>query len=232
MSSNLTLGIKMPIHRTVNVDFFKKWTPEMAYILGFFTADGSMLKNKRGAHFIEFNTIDKELLEGIKNALASNHKLSVRKRSDKWQISYRLQIGSKNIFNDLLRLGLMPRKSRRIRLPRVPRKYFSHFVRGYFDGDGNVWTGFQHKNDRIRTTKTILARFTSGSKNFLTELSARLSNEIKTSQNLSILFYSGAYRLSYSVQDSIRLYNFIYPDTAKLYLARKRKIFEKYFKIK
>jgi hypothetical protein len=42
----------MPIHKKVNQDFFKKWSPEMAYILGFFTADGSMAKNKRGAHFI------------------------------------------------------------------------------------------------------------------------------------------------------------------------------------
>ena len=25
----------------------------MAYVLGFFTADGNMIKNKRGAHFIE-----------------------------------------------------------------------------------------------------------------------------------------------------------------------------------
>jgi hypothetical protein len=48
----------MPIYRAKNENFFKKWSPEMAYVLGFFTADGNMLKNKRGAHFIEFNTTD------------------------------------------------------------------------------------------------------------------------------------------------------------------------------
>jgi len=44
----------MPIYKTKNENFFKKWTPEMAYVLGFFAADGSMVKNKRGACFIEF----------------------------------------------------------------------------------------------------------------------------------------------------------------------------------
>jgi hypothetical protein len=48
----------MSIYRAKNENFFKKWSPEMAYVLGFFTADGNMLKNKRGAHFIEFNTTD------------------------------------------------------------------------------------------------------------------------------------------------------------------------------
>jgi DNA-binding transcriptional regulator WhiA len=56
----------MPIHKEINRNFFKKWTPEMAYILGFFTADGSMFKNKRGSYFVEFEITDKELLEKIK----------------------------------------------------------------------------------------------------------------------------------------------------------------------
>ncbi len=32
----------MPIYKTKNEAFFKKWTPEMAYVLGFFTADGTI----------------------------------------------------------------------------------------------------------------------------------------------------------------------------------------------
>jgi hypothetical protein len=52
----------MPIFKTKNENFFKNWTPEMAYVLGFFTADGSMIRNKRGAHFIEFQITDKNLL--------------------------------------------------------------------------------------------------------------------------------------------------------------------------
>jgi len=62
----------MPVHKNKNEDFFKKWTPEMAYVLGFFAADGNMTKNKRGAHFIEFQSTDKEILDKIKRTLNSN----------------------------------------------------------------------------------------------------------------------------------------------------------------
>lgn len=66
----------MPVYKTKNEDFFKVWSPSMAYVLGFFTADGSMYKTKRGTHFIDFQITDKELLEGIRDALSSNHNFS------------------------------------------------------------------------------------------------------------------------------------------------------------
>lgn len=41
----------MPVYKRVNKDFFKKWSNEMAYVLGFFAADGNMIVNKRGGQF-------------------------------------------------------------------------------------------------------------------------------------------------------------------------------------
>jgi hypothetical protein len=29
-----------------------------------------------------------------------------------------------------------------MKLPKIPLNFFGAFVRGYFDGDGNVWSGF------------------------------------------------------------------------------------------
>jgi len=198
----------------------------MAYVLGFFTADGSMIKNKRGAHFIEIYIKDRTLLKEIRELFKSNHKIKARKRNG--HVAYRLQIGSKEMFNDLLKLGLFPQKSKRINLPNIPKEYFSHFTRGYFDGDGNVWCGFQKKKDRKKATKVLLTRFTSSSRNFLARFGTRLADEIKVSGNPSLLFYLGAYRLSYSAHDSIRLYDFIYSENPKTYLLRKKKIFEKF----
>ena len=37
----------------------------MAYVLGFFAADGTMIANNRGAHFIEFHSTDKQLLKQV-----------------------------------------------------------------------------------------------------------------------------------------------------------------------
>ena len=201
----------------------------MAYVLGFFVADGNMLKNKRGAHFIEFNTIDKELLEKSKKTLDSNHKISIRKRLDKWATSYRLQIGSKIMFNDLLSIGLIPNKSGRISLPKMPIKYLSNFVRGYFDGDGHVCVSQYIRKDRKnKKTRIIISGFTSCAKEFLENLHSCL----KCFANIlgGSLFYSKGYRLSFSINDSLALYKFLYKnDDNNLYLARKRKIFEKYF---
>ena len=138
----------MPVFKAKNENFFKVWTPEMAYVLGFFTADGNMIKNKRGAHFISIEITDKDILEEMKKAIGSNHKISIRKNQFPEKDSYRLQIGSKVMFNDLLKLGITPNKSKTIDLPEIPKNYFSDFLRGYFDGDGHVSTCRYQKNDR------------------------------------------------------------------------------------
>ena len=50
----------------------------MAYVLGFFAADGNMIKNKRGAHFIAFYNNDRILLEKVRTALSAGHKIGKR----------------------------------------------------------------------------------------------------------------------------------------------------------
>lgn len=221
----------MPIYKTKNENFFKKWNPEMAYVLGFFTADGDMIKNKRGAHFIELQITDKNLLEKIRNLLGSNHKIGINKINDKWKTRYRLQIGRKIIFNDLLKLGLTPNKSKTITLPKIPNKYLSHFTRGYFDGDGNVTISkYKRANRNYKKSTTILSGFTSGSKFFLEKLHLKLKKIAKISGGT--LYFHQGYRLYFSVKDSLLLYKFLYKNiNNNLYLSRKKKIFEKYFKL-
>lgn len=146
----------------------------MAYVLGFFTADGSMTKNKRGAHFIEFEITDKDLLYEIRRLLSSNHKITKISRNVRWKNLYRLQIGSKEIFSDLLKIGLTPVKSKTVKLAKVPGKYFNYFVRGYFDGDGCISSGIYNRKDRKGTKHVIISRFTSGRRVFLQNLLERL----------------------------------------------------------
>lgn len=219
----------MPIYKTKNENFFKKWTPEMAYVLGFFTADGNMIKNKKGAHFIEFQITDGDLLKEIKKILDSNHKITKRKRSDKQKISYRLQIGSKEIFNDLLKLGLTPNKSKTIDLPDVPDKYFSHFIRGYFDGDGCITFGFFKKSDRKSKSPVLLTRFISGSDLILKNLKSKLEALIKINGSLYCR-KDKSWQLSYSTNNSKIIFDFMYNnDNVKnlIYLKRKYNIYKK-----
>jgi len=211
----------MPIFKTKNEDFFKKWAPEMAYVLGFFTADGNMIRNRRGAHFIEFQITDKDLLEDIKNAFKSNHKISIRERSFPEKTIYRLQIGSKEIFNDLLRLGLTPNKSRTIKLPFVPPKYFSDFVRGYFDGDGCISYGIYNRKDRKSKNCLFESRFTSGSKVFLESLLKRFRDNTIIEGGF-IYEKNRGFDLVLSTNDTKKLFKFMYSNTKNsLFLNRK-----------
>ena len=79
----------MPIQKTRNENFFKVWTPDMAYVLGFFAADGSMNRNKRGGHYIEFQITDGDLLEKIRTLLQSNNKIAIRNRGVNCKPIYR-----------------------------------------------------------------------------------------------------------------------------------------------
>jgi hypothetical protein len=95
-----------------NQDFFKVWTPEIAYVLGYFAADGSMIKNRRGAYYIEFTSTDKILLENLTFVTNSLHKIATRPlRNEKWKTQYRIQIGSKKWFKDLEFHGLLKIKA-------------------------------------------------------------------------------------------------------------------------
>ena len=146
----------------------------MAYVLGFFAADGYITVNKRGGQFWCIQITDKKLLEQIKKALKSEHKISVRPmRNKRESLLYRIQIGSIEMCNDLRNLGFSERKSRSLAVPNVPDKYFNDFVRGYFDGDGNVWIGRVHKN-REKYSLTLRTMFTSCSFGFLNCLHKRL----------------------------------------------------------
>lgn len=218
----------MPIFKKKNEDFFKKWSPEMAYVLGFFAADGCMIKNNRGAHFIEFYITDKDLLIKIKEVLGCDNKLSRKETRDGWKTAYRLQLGSKEMFNDLSLLGFTPRKSNSITLPKIPNKYFFHFVRGYFDGDGNVF--FSNRVGRNKSNSILQVGFTCGSKIFLEDLYKKL----KSLSNIiggSLCYASNAYRLKFATSNSIVLYRLMYDNVSSgLFLERKKKIFIKYLK--
>jgi len=223
----------MPIYKKVNKDFFKKWTPNMAYILGFFAADGYITVNKRGAHFWCIQICDKGLLERIKECVGSDHKINVRLRKGNEKDLFRLQIGSKEMCNDLRRLGMMERKTKSLAVPNIPDEFFSDFVRGYFDGDGGVWVGQIHK-ERNTTNMVIRSVFTSCSGNFLGLLKEKLKmfgvlNGVLRKEK------GNYYRLTYSVYGSLNLYDFMYNHkvlrSGLLFLDRKKIVFDKFVEL-
>ena len=223
-----------------NKDFFKKWTPEMAYVLGFMYADGNITDAiSSRTQYISFDSNDRDILEKIKIALSSNHSIQIKPEkitihangTYKNKEGFRLRIGSREMFSDLVDLGLTPRKSLTITFPQsVPTICLGHFIRGYFDGDGcvHIMKGKgKYGQDILKGLKVI---FSSGSKVFLNELNIAL--EKRGFKNGKIYFSSGAYSLKYSTSESVKLFKFFYKDNPIPFLNRKLEVFKKYFRLR
>ena len=217
----------MPIARTLDYDFFKTWSSSMGYVLGYFAADGSMLENNRGAYFIEFTSIDRILLEHVQLATDSNHAITPRERGGNTKTSYRLQIGSREWFQDLTDLGFTQNKSNTLQFPEIPSKYFGDFVRGYFDGDGCAYFKQNWAKDRGKERWVFRTLFTSGSYEFLFQLHRRLKISGVKGGHISSKS-KGAYDLVFSAHDSLALYRLMYhtAQDANLFLPRKREKLE------
>lgn len=197
----------------------------MAYTLGFLFADGNVIKTKRNTHFVALYIADEELLIRIRHVLGSNHKIS--SRASVTGSVYRLQIGSKELFDDVGILGLHPGKSNRMSLPHIPKIYFGDFVRGYFDGDGNVWAGTINRN-RERSTQVLQVSFTSSSTSFLLELRKQLQDFGVRGGGLYTTKRGTYSRLSLSTLDALKLYKIMYNAPCDLFLERKKRIFERF----
>src|SRR5258706_12086126 len=123
-----------------HAEFFRVWSPEMAYVLGLWWADGCMrVKRNTGAHEIQIASNDRDHLENIARIISG--KYSLRKVS-LLSNTYVIAFCSKEMYQDIMTLGGSPRKSRTIRFPDVPSELLPHFVHGVVDGDGTLsWNG-------------------------------------------------------------------------------------------
>jgi len=201
----------------------------MAYVLGFFLADGNIVKTKRNTHFVSFYSADKKLLSAIRYLMTSTHKVS--KRSYKGGNCYRLQIGSKEMFKDLRSLGVIPNKAKRMKLPKIPHRYSADFIRGYFDGDGNVWLGRVNQS-RANSHFVIQVAFTSGSIKFLEEFLKLIKRLKIQGGSIYLIKDKNCGRLQLSTLDALKLYEIMYNVPHKLFLQRKKLVFEKFIKLR
>jgi hypothetical protein len=199
----------------------------MAYVLGFFAADGSMYRTGNGGYYIDFEITDFELLDAIRSTIGSQNKISIRRRMpERWKTIYRLQIGSSRLYGDLIALGFMPNKSLKMEFPAVPADYLPDFVRGYFDGDGCVHFGKYWRKDRQRLKLQLSVHFISGSKVFLEGLWSAVEPIIRGGH---ISIKERGYELVFGQWDSIALFHFMYDNGSELFLGRKYERFQRAF---
>ena len=162
-----SLGLKRNIQKSrlsINEDFFKTWTKEMAYVFGYWIADGNMDKDRNR---ISFSSNDYDLLKMIKSILKSDHKIGKDSKR-----GFQLEIGDKTIYDDILKLGGIPTKYLTIQFPFVPDEYLPYFIRDFLDGDGGIYN-YEHNKS---------ASFT-GNVDFLKVLKVKIMKNVNIDTN-------------------------------------------------
>ena len=181
-------------------------TSEKAYWLGFLYADGCVHTNRNE---VSINITDKEHVEKFKNFLgAKNHRITESKDS-RWENAktlYQLSIKDEQIHKDLIKWGCVPQKTLVIdKIPNIPRDFISHFIRGYFDGDGSL--------HYLQNTDNFRISFTSGSKKFLEDIQKELNV-----MHLSLGHSEGTntYQLQISGRKQVeKILNYLYQDSTE-----------------
>jgi DNA-directed RNA polymerase subunit RPC12/RpoP len=149
-------------YHEIDENFFSKWSPEMAWVLGLLFTDGTIDSTRVAIH-----SVDIDLLEKIKKLLNSSYPIQRRTQSyDKSKHIYEFGFYREKMREDLFKLGLHERKSLTIVFPDIPPEYMRHFIRGCWDGDGSVYI----------SGGKIGANYVSGSLGFIKRLTEELYN--------------------------------------------------------
>lgn len=205
----------------------------MAYLLGYLFADGSMedatyLRGK----YLRASSIDEELISFVKYFLRAEHPIVILKpRNLRESQRYFIRIGDKDLYDSLVKLGLFPNKSLTMLFPKVNKKYFSDFIRGYFDGDGCVFLEKAKGKTQKEIIKKLSVIFTSGSKKFLVGLKKEINENYKL-EDLKIYNNKKYFQLKSNTRSSVELFKRMYWPIGQPFLKRKKDIFEEYFKLR
>lgn len=123
-----------------NHSYFKDInSEEKAYWLGFIMADGCVYEGSDKSSYrlqINLQARDKNVLEKFQKAIGSSYKIS-EKTIGKTEV-VQLKVNSTEICKDLMKLGVIPRKSIVCEFPILKEELKRHFMRGFFDGDGCI----------------------------------------------------------------------------------------------
>lgn len=198
-------------------NYFEKIdSADKAYFLGLTFADGNIRTDSRGGGRKIFSIMlteeDKYILERFNKYANFNSKLIIHHKKE-IKPRYGLQINSTKIYDDLINLGITPRKSKEgLKLiPNIPKEYIPHFIRGYFDGDGIAkkegYIGFCGDIKIIEYIKKELILKCNVRNNTIT---------FNKSNNIHYVQWS-------SLKDVKAIFDYMYKDKKDLYLDRKYK---------
>jgi hypothetical protein len=186
----------------VDHSFFKQWSPDMAYILGYIAADGFINKGGTG---LMLTSKDKELLDFCKDRFRTDRSVVYKEdysRKNPGRDIYTLYVPSKEICKDLNNLGLFYRKSLTMEFPDyLNEDYFWHYLRGYTDGDG--WVSDPNSKESLRITFLGSSYFIQGLRTYISNFfftkvpKARVQGKNKLIHSFSMRGLDAKHMLNY-----------------------------------
>ena len=208
---------------TLKENLFKDINDEAsAYWMGFIAADGCITPKELT---ISLALKDLNHLELFKEYIESDRPIKTKKdiKTDKYspRHSCNISVGSQYVCDNLVKNGLFYRKTHKLTLPNIKNSLMHHFVRGYFDGDGNIYMSKNKKNIQWQIIST---------KKFCLELQDILIKELNLSKtklqdpnpqrnnNIRRMRWGGTAAV-------IALYYYMYKD-ATIFLNRKKDYYD------
>lgn len=199
-------------------------TEEQAYWLGFITADG-YVNDDRGYFSLCLGAVDKEHL--IKFCKFMKMPEEVIKDSIKparggvGQIIYYVMLSSRQLTNDLNNLKVFQRKStKEIFNTDIPEELYSHYMRGYFDGDGCIRSDL--KSMGIVSSENFCKKYK--------EILEQKIPDLEFDKKYKYISKKQGALFSFVVSDKKKMtgiLNFLYKD-ANIYLDRKHELYLKF----
>lgn len=215
------LGLRKPraanSQFTCNHNLFSEWNEVSAYLLGYLEADGYFLRDKRLSQLtpirVTFCTSDKdkEYLDQLKVLTGYTGRTSYREHrlsNGKTYHSYAFTISSRQWSRDLegkYRIGKIPEC--------ITEELLSHYIRGYFDGDGSIFTSSQSGN--------VHSCFVFSNKSFAETVSNSLESVIGSKRTIYLKTNSKrCWYINLSAAVTLKLINWMYFNS-NIYLKRK-----------
>jgi len=209
-----------------NHNIFDKWTEQSAYLLGFWYADGHIeAYAKRGKRYKRFgiDNTNKQIMVDI-GQLLDRSPLFRAKKNPKWKDQYRIVFHSEKLFDYCYKIIGTTQKSKQGNIPIVPKKFFRHFVRGFFDGDGSIHIT-TYKNRHNKDTSELRTSFSAGNdtKDMLEKLRDMIREHIPIGKRKAVGKISR--KIAFGQYDSALLCEWMYRD-ATIFIERKKAIWD------
>lgn len=213
------------------IDYFEEInSKDKAYFLGLIAADGNVTLKDKGKcqNILRIGLLkeDSSILEVMKTYVCSKKPLSIQTKQNNNYISYitTLELVSDKLVEDLEKVNITSKKTYNYIIPNIAKDLESHFIRGYFDGDGSI----SLLNNQWHTPSAYTCSISGFYKN-LQKIQQILKNnnittffvkDLRTKDN--VINDNFGQLVCKDIENNYKFIKYLYQDCDDLYLHRKK----------